>query len=1143
MTTRSKTRTSAESFNFVFDVILEQPEKGNIRMCCEAMQVRTLDDMLELTALDMERWTGFGYPTDDLLVPVAIKFGFLDIKKIQSLQAWYVAHEDPDESLWNTINKKDYLEWHYLDQAERVRTSLGQSENVSNPPADAKPDSKPSSTNTTSSAVNNFQRSIKLNLKDYSNFKEDKYWHKWLDQITSIAAMHQTSNVLDPSYKPMSDEEKSLFALHNTFMYTMLLECVHTSKGKLCIREHHIDKNAQYAFADLKLAYSNNVDVQMAITTLRSNLTTLRLDGSWKRSCEAFLTDWAHRILDLEEIQNFPVPSKEKRQWLDATLQPHKELEDAVRQALVIETINVASGGRAGSAMPWSAYFDLMMSIAKTTDNAHKKATKQRQTNAVDVRNPNRPPRPGRGRGRDTNTPGRGDFPPPNAKYEGPNQKMEKHFRFSTPDWRLLSQDQKEAMYKFRNDKNEARIAKAAQRAASQSLQTQAPPPAQISISQGSVAPSVLSTADSEAIVLGNTLRDILSKSSARKAATLKLTYSVNTRKTTTVPEDKIGSLIDGGANGGMSGSDVLLLETTLDFADVTGIADNAVRNIPIGTCAGLVESVTGPIIIIMHQYAHHGEGNTVHSVNQMLDFGVEVDPVPKRFGGKQRIRTSSGHVIPLNIRNGLAYMDMSRPTEKDMDDLEHVFLTSDVTWNPDLIDDEYLIEDVQTSELDLVPDYGADTVNDYGELLKRSSASSTRTKTNVVTEDHMDFTDYVDACINSVRLVHSYVRSVHEVQVERRQMDFNRLKPNFGWLPVERIKKTLENTTQYARADTRIPMRKHFKTRFPAANVPRWDETVATDTIFSDIPAHDDGIKGHGGTEMAQLFTGVNSLVTDVFPMKQKSDMVGAFEDLIRKRGAPNLLGSDNAKEQTAKAVDVLLNMYHIGDFQSEPNYQHQNDAERRIQDIKKLSDGIMDRTGTPARMWLLCLLYVVYLHNHMATESIGWKTPLQYKDGQRSDVSALLLFRWWEPVYYSVEARAFPTGTREKLGRWVGVAENQGDALTYLIMDDDSQKVVVRSNVRTALDPDNPNLRAETPAGPSPVFGEIKPSGKPILMSASEIPSDGRFVIERSDLRLPKFTPEELLGITFIRDTEDGRRNDNENCRHRQCIPRGVY
>jgi hypothetical protein len=45
--------------------------------------------------------------------------------------------------------------------------------------------------------------------------------------------------------------------------------------------------------------------------------------------------------------------------------------------------------------------------------------------------------------------------------------------------------------------------------------------------------------------------------------------------------------------------------------------------------------------------------------------------------------------------------------------------------------------------------------------------------------------------------------------------------------------------------------MRKHFKTRFPAANVNRLDETVATDTFFADAPAHDDGIMGHGGATM----------------------------------------------------------------------------------------------------------------------------------------------------------------------------------------------------------------------------------------------------------------------------------------------------
>jgi hypothetical protein len=79
--------------------------------------------------------------------------------------------------------------------------------------------------------------------------------------------------------------------------------------------------------------------------------------------------------------------------------------------------------------------------------------------------------------------------------------------------------------------------------------------------------------------------------------------------------------------------------------------------------------------------------------------------------------------------------------------------------------------------------------------------------------------------------------------------------------------------------------MLKHFKTRFPAANVPHWNDTVATDTFFSDVPAHDDGIKSHGGTTMVQLYTGVHSLLTEIFPMKVASDMVGTLEDLIRKR------------------------------------------------------------------------------------------------------------------------------------------------------------------------------------------------------------------------------------------------------------------
>ena len=56
--------------------------------------------------------------------------------------------------------------------------------------------------------------------------------------------------------------------------------------------------------------------------------------------------------------------------------------------------------------------------------------------------------------------------------------------------------------------------------------------------------------------------------------------------------------------------------------------------------------------------------------------------------------------------------------------------------------------------------------------------------------------------------------------------------------------------------------MKRHLKSRNPALNVPKRHESVATDTIFSDTPAVDNGAK------QAQIFVGRESLVADVYPM-----------------------------------------------------------------------------------------------------------------------------------------------------------------------------------------------------------------------------------------------------------------------------------
>jgi hypothetical protein len=452
--------------------------------------------------------------------------------------------------------------------------------------------------------------------------------------------------------------------------------------------------------------------------------------------------------------------------------------------------------------------------------------------------------------------------------------------------------------------------------------------------------------------------------------------------------------------------------------------------------------------------------------------------------------------------------MDMRPPNDLEMDTLPHILLTGDDLWNPSCIDDEFSIDDLL---LDTPADTGDQDprVNDFGEY------------TGNIDED-------IDLIIHQCRterqeredsedMPNLLERRINQRTVSKATPNLEALRPNFGWLPIERIKKTIQATTQFARTAPRYPFRKHYRTRWPAANVDRWNEDVATDTFFSDTPAHDDGIFGHSGCTMAQIYAGKRSSKLVAYGMNSESQMPNTLEDLIRKHGAPNCLFSDNAKVQIGKRVHDILRLYSIKDFQCEPEYQHQNFAERKIGDVKRLSSGIMDRTGTPAAFWLLCLFYVIFLLNHMSSDAIGGITPIEEATGVKGDISPLLKFHWWEPVLYQAEG-GFPSESREKQGTWVGVAENKGDILTYLVLTDDTREVIARSNVRSANDPDHPNLRAT--AG----FGETGiPTSTPTLFSASDLTG---LDIDPPDLKLPHFSPDELLGLTFIRDMPDGRK-----------------
>ena len=84
------------------------------------------------------------------------------------------------------------------------------------------------------------------------------------------------------------------------------------------------------------------------------------------------------------------------------------------------------------------------------------------------------------------------------------------------------------------------------------------------------------------------------------------------------------GALVDRGSNGGCAGDDVTVLSYHPHRrVDIVGVANHMMNDIRIATCAAVTNSSVGPIILIMHQYAHHGKGKTIHSPGQLEYYGA----------------------------------------------------------------------------------------------------------------------------------------------------------------------------------------------------------------------------------------------------------------------------------------------------------------------------------------------------------------------------------------------------------------------------------------------------------------------------------------------------------------------------------------
>jgi hypothetical protein len=218
----------------------------------------------------------------------------------------------------------------------------------------------------------------------------------------------------------------------------------------------------------------------------------------------------------------------------------------------------------------------------------------------------------------------------------------------------------------------------------------------------------------------------------------------------------------------------------------------------------------------------------------------------------------------------------------------------------------------------------------------------------------------------------------------------------------------------------------------------------------------------------------------------------------------------SDRAQVEISERVKQVLRPLHISTWQSELHQQHENPAERQYQNIKQLCNTILDHSGAPAYTWLLCLMYVCFLLNNTWCEVVD-DIPIRMSTGSTNDISPLLCFHFWEPVYYKFDNSDFLSVSREKHGHFIGISKFVRHAMTFKILRDDTLKVIHRSNVRSALNLHAKNLRLD-PLEP----GNI---ATPIVKSRHDSADDGEILP-----LMPVIDPSELIGPTFLMDRKMG-------------------
>jgi hypothetical protein len=122
-------------------------------------------------------------------------------------------------------------------------------------------------------------------------------------------------------------------------------------------------------------------------------------------------------------------------------------------------------------------------------------------------------------------------------------------------------------------------------------------------------------------------------------------------------------------------------------------------------------------------------------------------------------------------------------------------------------------------------------------------------------------------------------------------------------------------------------------------------------------------------------------------------------------------------------------------------------------VRETKKLSERALRKTGTPVEFWCYAIEWAARILSLTAQNlpALKSRTPEEAMVGHTPDISEFAHYTWFEWVWYR-DVTAYPE-TSISLGRWIGVASDVGQPMTFWILTQNCT-IIARSSVKSLQD-----------------------------------------------------------------------------------------